>query len=36
VVFNGGIEEFLLRGDAQGSERLKALESAYANMVRNP
>lgn len=36
VLFNGGIEEFLLRGDAQGSERLKALESAYANLVRNP
>ena len=36
VLFNGGIEEFLLRGDSQGSERLKALESAYANLVRNP
>lgn len=36
VLFNGGIDEFLLRGDAQGSERLKALESAYANLVRNP
>jgi ABC-2 type transport system ATP-binding protein len=36
VLFVGGIDEFLLRGDSQGSERLKALESAYANLVRIP